>query len=180
MKNVGKRNGVDEQQDGLERERFEPYQQHPDLNAILNRFAESAFHSNDRSFYNVQAPDYFFDETNAIDTKQRLPTRLQSIRTTASRPGNDVDIQADPFNVNPDDSAQSWYEEKQHSLLQQQQQQRQQQKQQPLNGHKSHYLHQWNQQINEKTDPAQQQQQKQQPLKSFDNNGDFMQSLDLN
>lgn len=175
MKNVGKRNGIEERQSGLERERFEPFQQHQDLNSLLNRFAESASQLNDRSYYNVQTPDYLFDETNAIDTKQRIPTRFQNFQS------NNVDSQADPFNGNPDDSAQAWYEEKQHSLRQQQPQQRQQQqqKQQPLNGHKSHYLRQWNQQITDKTDPAQQQ-QKQQPLKSFDNNGDFMQSLDLN
>lgn len=168
MKNVGKRNSIDDRQNGLERERFEPFQQHPDLNAILNRIAEDA---NDRPFYNLQSPDYYFDETNAIDTKPLMPSRFHSFRTSTSRTNPGIEAQSDPYD-NPDDSV--WHMEKQQSL---------QQKQAALNGQKSHYLRQWNQQqINEKTDPTQQQQQQQKkpPLKSFDNNGDFMQSFDLN
>lgn len=161
MKNVGKRSSIDDRQNGLERERFEPFQQHPDLNSILNRIAET---ENDRPFYNLQSPDYFFDETNAIDAKQPIPLRFRSFRPVTSRFNHDA--QSDPFD-NPDDNA--WHMAKQQS--------QQQKQQQTLNGQNSHYLRQWNQQNNEKTDPIQQQKQ---PLKSFDNNGDFMQSFDLN
>lgn len=182
LKNVGKRSSFDGRQTGLERERFEPFQQHADLNAILNQLAEAAAaQSNDRSFYNVQSPDYFFDDSNTIDAKQLLPSRFHSYRTLASRLSHDADGQVDAFD-NTDDNG--WHLEKQQSL---------QQKQHALNGQKTNYPHQWNQQqINDKTDPAQQQlhqqqhqqvqqqPQQKQPLKSFDNNGDFMQSFDLN
>ncbi|XP_055308393.1 uncharacterized protein LOC129572442 isoform X2 [Sitodiplosis mosellana] len=164
LKNVGKRSSGDERHNGIER--FEPFQQHSDLNAILNRIAEAQL--NDRPSYNIPSSDYYFDDTNAIDTKQTVPSRLRFFRTSTSRLNNDFDAQAgDPFAAaGPDENA--WHEEKL-------------QKQQALNGHKSRFLRDWNQQINEKTDPAQQQQQQQQHQKQpLDNNGDFMQSLDLN
>lgn len=131
----------------------------------MNRFAEGASQTNDQTYYNIQSPDYIFDDTNAIDTKQLFPSRFRSFRTLTSRINNDFDAETDP-------NESAWHEEKL-------------QKQQALNGHKSHFLRQWGQQVNEKSVPAQQQQQQQQPLqkqplKSFDNNGDFMQSFDLN
>lgn len=145
-----------------ERERFEPFRQHLDVQTILNDIAEAARLNSDRSV--AETPDYFFDDTNAIDTKQMLPSRFHSFRSSASL-SNDIDASANP--IASDDE---WREEKQQSLHNQ--------KQQSLNGQKSHYLRQWNQPINEKFNANAHQQK--QPMKTIDNNGDFMQSLDLN
>lgn len=142
----------------FERERFDPFPQH--LEAILNEIAEAASPTYDRSIYNIQSPDNFFDESNIGYTKQVIPSRFRSFLTSSSGLN---DANAQPDSVGQEERA--WHEEKQQS---------QQPKQQALNGHKSHYF----QEINEKTDPNQLQQQKP-SLKSFDNNEDFMQSFDL-
>ncbi|XP_031638422.1 uncharacterized protein LOC116350678 isoform X2 [Contarinia nasturtii] len=167
LERIGKRSSGNEPSNFHERERFEPFRQHLDMNAILDEITGAA-QSNDHSIYSAQSPDYYFDETNTIDTKQMLTPRLHSFRSSASRP---YDIEASANSFATDENG--WREEKQQSLHNQ--------KQQPLNGPKSHYIRQWNQQINEKMDPnVQQQQQQKQPIKTNDNNGDFMQSFDLN
>lgn len=168
LRNIGKRSSGIERP--IELERFEPYRQHRDLNAILNTIAEAASQANDRAYINMQTPDYYFDETNGIDAKPMMPFRYHSVQPSASHLNIDNDAQANPFINSVDDSEQAWNDVKQMSL---------QQKQQPTNGHKS-LFRQLNQQINEKPDSGQQQQQQKPPPKSFNSNGDFIQSLELN
>lgn len=145
----------------------------------------------------MQAPDYPFEDTNEMNTLQMAPPRFHHPfqRTSAMRLNVDGDNQADP-STNSDDNEQTWHEMKQAGMHI---------KQQPfMNGHHS-LFRQLNQQIEEKAaansmqhhrqlqqqqhqqeqpDQEQQQQEKQhdqkQPLKSYDNNGEFIQSLDLN
>lgn len=141
---------------------------------MLNSIAEAASQSNDRTFYNMQTPDYYVDESNAIDAKPMRPSRFHTKQTTHFHMGRYV--QPDPY-INSDDSEAAWHSDKQMNI--------QQQKQQPINIHKS-LFRQLNQENNDKINTDQQQQQTQeqtqqkQQIKSFNSNGDFIQSLDLN
>lgn len=198
LRNIGKRSSGNERPN--EPERFEPYQQHVDLSAIVNTIAAAATQPNDRFYYfNMQAPDYPLDDTNEMNTLQMAPSRshhpLQ--RTPAMRLNGDGDNQADP-STNFDDNEQAWHDMKQagmhinkppflnghHSLFRQLNQQIEEKAANAMQ-HRRQQQQQKHQQQQEQPDQEQQQQQekqqdRKQPLKSYDNNGEFIQSLDLN
>lgn len=169
MKNVGKRGSLDERPNQLERERFEPFQQNPDLHILLDALAQATTH--DRTLFNYQSPDYYFDD--AINPKQ--PNAEQSSKTfkTISH-ANNVD---DSKNIQPFSSdEQIWHNDKQHALNQLQTE-RKKQKQQRFNGQRTQFVRQWDQQADNQFQPLQQQK----PTDTIDNNENFMmQSLNTN
>lgn len=165
----------------------------------MNTIAAAAAQPNDRFYYfNMQAPDYPFDDTNEMNALQIEPSRFRHPfqRTSAIRLNDEGDNQAADPSTNSDDNEQAWHQMKQAGMHM---------KQQPfMNAHHS-LFRQLNQQLEEKaansiqhrreqqqqqeqSDQGQQQLQQQhqekqqdqkQPLKSYDN-GEFIQSLDLN
>lgn len=174
FKNVGKRVNNEQQQQqtdrqsSLEREQFEPFQQHPDLNSILNTIADAASHSDDRSEFRIPTSAYLFDdERNAIDNRH-APIRHPTIHLQPSRFSN---FRLDSLLDDNDAEQLSLDESKQQNF-------NELHKQQLLNGPKTQHVHQWSIPIDTKTnEPTEQKQQQQrQTAKSFDNNGNFMMS----
>lgn len=194
LRNIGKRSSGNEPN---ELERFEPYQQHVDLNAIINRIAAAAIQPNDRyNYFNMHMPDDTFDDdTNDMNIlRMALPSRFHHhpMRTPFMRFIVDGDMQTDT-STNSDDNEQPWLKQsalrmkqppqfmnEHHSLFRQLNQQLDEQKASDSNQHHIHHLQQQQQQQQQEQPQPQQQQQQKEPLKSFDSNGEFIQSLDLN
>lgn len=148
----------------------------------------------------MQAPDYPFDDTNEMNTLQMDPSRFRHPfqRTSAIRLNDDGDNQAADPSTNSDDNEQAWHEMKQagmhikqqpfmnghHSLFRQLNQQFEEKAANSIQHHREQQQLQHQQQQEQSDQEQQQHQEKQQdqkqPLKSYDNNGEFIQSLDLN
>lgn len=139
----------------------------------------------------MQAPDYTFDDTNEMAPPSRFHHPLQ--RTSATRLDADGDNQADA-STNSDDNEQAWHEMKQsgmhlkqrpfmnghHSLFRQLNQQLEEKAANSMQQQQQQHRHHQQPQVQEQDQQQEKQQDQKQPLKSYDNNGEFIQSLDLN